>query len=492
MITILVYHKIILVSRCIFKFFDFFTSTRKAFLIDKMAAVGVKYTCKLLKRIIALNNKRTVAVLTLGCRVNQYESDYIVQTLTERGFEQVPFGTRADVTVVNTCTVTAESDRKSRQMIRRATSASPDGMVIVTGCYAETGTDTVRTIDGVTYVTGNAKKSVIPEMVDRLIAEVAPVVDVDDINTASFDMMSLTSPERTRSYIKIEDGCDNKCSYCIIPAARGKVRSKPLDAVVKESEALRRAGATEVILTGIETAAYGRDFGREAYYGSSLADVIDAVAAVGFERIGLGSLEPTVMNQSFTSRIREVPSLMPHFHLSVQSGSATVLRRMRRRYNREMLDRAIATLKEAIPDVTLSADIIVGFPGETEEEFRETLDFIRNTEFLHLHIFPYSIREGTEAATMKDQLPGPVKTERLKALSDAQAEIKKRLLEKYVADHSEAAVNVLVEKSENGVAFGHSEHFAEVSFSGDESLVGQIAEVLLTRTDGEVCFGNIK
>ncbi len=436
-------------------------------------------------------NKRhkTVSILTLGCRVNQYESDYIMQTLAEKGYETVPFGTQSDVTVVNTCTVTAESDRKSRQMIRRAVAASPEGKIIVTGCYAETGTDTIRTIEGITYITGNAKKSDIPDAIDKLLNGLDVESTIYEIDEAEFDPMMLTSPERTRSYIKIEDGCDNRCSYCIIPSARGKVRSKPLTDILTEAKSLYDAGCREVILTGIETAAYGRDFEREPYYGYSLAGVIEEVEAIGFRRIGLGSLEPTVMRGEFAERIAKSKSLMPHFHLSVQSGSTGVLNRMRRRYNGKMLEESVERLKMCVPDVTLSADIIVGFPGETDEEFLETVDFVKRTRFLHLHIFPYSIREGTEAAVMKDQITGPVKSDRLKKLSDIQADIKRELLEEYVKVHDSLPVSVLVEKVTDGVAEGHSEHFVEVKFSGDSVMVGKPYDVVLESSDGDVCFG---
>ncbi|MBR6807838.1 MAG: tRNA (N(6)-L-threonylcarbamoyladenosine(37)-C(2))-methylthiotransferase MtaB [Clostridia bacterium] len=438
-----------------------------------------------------MNTSKTASILTLGCRVNQYESDFITHSLSKKGYSIVPFGTPADVTVVNTCTVTAESDRKSRQMIRRAVSASPDAIVIVTGCYAETGTDTISSINGVTYVTGNAKKSSIPDIIDSLVAGSSVKVNVEDLNRAPFDSMMLPSPERIRSYIKIEDGCDNRCSYCIIPSARGKVRSRPYDEIVCEASSLYSAGALEVILTGIETASYGRDFEREAYYGESLAKVIRGVSEIGFPRIGLGSLEPTVMNDGFVSQISTISTLMPHFHISVQSGSSGVLRRMRRRYNSDMLRSSIARLKVAIPDVTLSADIITGFPGETEEEFRETLEFIKETRFLHLHIFPYSIRRGTEAATMSRQLSGDIKSERLHILSDAQKVIKRELLDLYVADHRDTPVKVLAETETDGVLHGHSEHFVEVSFEGKAELIGKICNVILTGYDGDVCFGKI-
>ncbi len=452
--------------------------------------VMIEYNYKLSQKVNALtNNKKTAAILTLGCRVNQYESDYISERLTEKGYDFVPFGTPADLTIVNTCTVTAESDRKSRQMIRRAVSASGGGVVVVTGCYAETGLEDVRKIDGVTYVTGNAAKSKIPEIAETLAVGGAPVVDVVDIDSAPFDKMILKTPQRTRSYIKIEDGCDNKCSYCIISSARGNVRSKPLGDIVAEATCLKRAGCREVILTGIETSAYGRDLGRDSYYGESLAEAIEAVADLGFERIGLGSLEPTVMNERFVERISKVKALMPHFHLSVQSGSTTVLNRMCRRYNADRLSRAIERLKAAIPEVTLSADVIVGFPGETEAEFEETLAFAKKHEFMHLHIFPYSIRRGTKAAVMSGQLQKDVKNERLRILSGAQDEIKASLLDRYVACHRETTVSVLVEKVEEGIAFGHSEHFLEVLFPTEDEAVGKIAKVTLVERRGETLFG---
>ena len=467
-----------------------------------------------------MNKKtKTAALSTLGCRVNQYESDAIADGLTGRGFVIVPFGTPADVTILNTCTVTGESDRKSRQLIRRAVAASPGCPVIVTGCYSETGKDDVLRIDGVTYIKGNAKKSDIPGIAERLVSEALSfidtdnvsraaetIVDVEDISASTYDRMTLTRASRARSYMKIEDGCDNRCAYCIIPAARGHVRSKERGDAVNEAKVLLSDGCREIILTGIEVASYGRDAGaeREEYMGASLASLIEDIAAVGFERISMGSLEPTVMSDKFVRRIAAIPSLLPHFHLSVQSGSSTVLARMRRRYNAAMLDECITRLKEAIPNVFLSADIITGFPGETEAEFAETVDFIRRTRFLHLHIFPYSERRGTEAAGMRDQIPVNLRNERLRILSAQQKKIKAELLREYVNAHRTSPVHVLVEEVKNGLVCGHSEHFVEVRFPVNtsetdtsaadisatvENVVGKIAEVILTDTDGESCTG---
>ncbi len=442
------------------------------------------------------DEKKTAALSTLGCRVNQYESDVIAEELARRGFDIVVFGRKADVTVINTCAVTGESARKSRQLIRRAIAASPGSPVIVTGCYSETEAEIVKGIDGVTYIKGNSKKSDIPDIAEQLIKQnkSETVIDIDDIFTSSFDDMTLSRSPRTRSYIKIEDGCDNRCSYCIIPRARGKVRSKKREDVINEVKGLLGRGCREIILTGIEVAAYGRDADREReeYMGEALAELIEEIAAHGCERISMGSLEPTVMSERFVCRIASVPFVLPHFHLSVQSGSSSVLARMRRRYNADMLEKNIARLKSAIPDVFLTADIIVGFPGETEKEFMETLEFIKRTKFFHLHIFPYSERKGTEAAVMKEKIPVNIRNERLRILSSEQDKIKANLLEEYVSAHLNAPVYALVEKVKDGTASGHSERFVDVEFSTDSDVSGKIAEVLLTGTDGKKCFGKVQ
>jgi len=419
--------------------------------------------------------------------VNQYEADCISEALLTAGLEKVPFGDTCDVAIVNTCTVTAESDRKSRQMIRRAVSSAKK--VIVTGCYAETGRESVSSIEGVDFITGNGKKSEVISAALLLAEGKSAIAEFPAVHSSPYDLMVNTVPQRTRSYVKIEDGCDSRCAYCIIPKARGRVRSKEASVIRSEAEALYRAGCREVILTGIETAAYGRDFSREPYYGHSLANVIESVAEVGFTRIGLGSLDPTVMNENFVRRISGTKALMPHFHLSVQSGCTAVLNRMRRRYNKDMLLENVKRLRDAIPDVTLSADVIVGFPGESEEEFLETLEFAEKVRFLHLHIFPYSVRKGTEAATMAGQLPQSVKSSRLRRLSEKQAEIKKELLTEYVKAHESDPVTLLAEEMKDRRLVGHSEHFVEVVFDGCEALVGKEVKVKLTHTDGELCYG---
>ncbi len=434
---------------------------------------------------------KTIGILTLGCRVNQYESDAIAEMLTAEGFLVVGSGEMADLVIVNTCTVTGESDRKSRQMIRRA--AADGAKVIVTGCYAQVSAAEACGIEGVVYVCGNGNKSGILSVVQKLAAGEPVAKDgVSDVMTAAYDPMQRHIPHRYRSFIKIEDGCENRCAYCIIPAARGKVRSRSQVEILAEAKALAERGSHEVILTGIETASYGMDFHGEerSKYGMALASLLHQVSGVpGVERISMGSLEPAVMSADFVSSLGQVRGLLPHFHLSIQSGSTTVLRRMRRRYTAEMALAAMERLRQAIPDVTFSADVIVGFPGETEEEVQETADFIRQARFLHLHLFPYSKRAGTEAAVMAGQIPEETKKARLRELEAIQKSLRLDMLQAYVEAHRIEPVYVLVEQQKNGIANGHSEHYVECDIPTDCDLTGKTVPVVLTETDGKICRG---
>lgn len=425
------------------------------------------------------------AFCTLGCRVNQYESDAIAASLDKDGFLIVPFGEEADITIVNTCTVTAESDRKSRQHIRRAVAANPGKPVIVTGCFAQVSPDAASAIDGVSAVIGNGNKAEIPALARRLIEGEAVQSRVDDISRAVYDDMVLLKPRRSRSYIKIQDGCENRCAYCIIPAARGKIRSKKPADVLTEAAALAKAGCREIILTGIETAAYGRDSGGAI----TLAGLMKQLSGVpGIERIGLGSLEPNLMRERFLSEIAPLKAVLPHFHISLQSGSSSVLKRMRRPYNAAQAMEFIRSVREYFPEAMLTADVIVGFPGETVEEFAETMAFCREAQLLHLHIFPYSVRRGTEAAEMPDQIPECVKKQRAADLAKQQVAVKASLLKRYVDDHRKDPVYVLIEEEKKGCLVGHSEHYVEIRLSANAGQIGQIVPVTLSATDGDVCF----
>lgn len=428
-----------------------------------------------------------VSFYTLGCRANQYESDAIAEELERRGFLVVPFGEAADVCVINTCSVTGESDRKSRQIVRRALARSYAANVIVTGCSAQIFTDEMKKIAGELVVVGNAEKKNIPDAAVKLVNGETVPLGVSDIGLAPYDGMTISHSRRARAFVKIEDGCENRCAYCIIPRGRGKVRSKSEEDVLREVASITKS-CPEIILTGIETASYGIDRGeRDAL--EKLLVKVDATD--GVERLTLGSLDPNILTDGFLKTASSLPSFLPHLHISVQSGSSSVLKRMRRKYNADQAMEKLLRAKELIPGVMFSADIIVGFPGETEEEFSETVDFIKKIGFMHLHIFPYSRRKGTEASEMPCQLPQEIKYARAKTLADIQAEIKKNILEKYVEEYRYGGDGVLFEQMKDGVNVGHSRHYIEVRIPCGDDLSDKVVPVELTGTDGEICFGKL-
>ena len=417
----------------------------------------------------------TVAILTLGCKVNQYESEAIAEAFAKEGFCVCPPERPCDVYVLNTCTVTAESDRKAGQLIRRVHAQNEQALILVTGCFSQAAPEAVAALPFVDYVCGNTEKLSVVRVACELLQKGrgdAPLLAIDDVQAADFEPMCITRFDRTRAYVKIEDGCENRCSYCAIPGARGRVRSKPLADVVREVEGLVRGGCREVVLTGIETASYGRDLD-----GTTLVDLLEAVDRIeGLERVRLGSLEPTVMKPDFVERIAKLRTLTPHFHLSMQSGSARVLAAMKRRYNPVQAMEGIRRLRAAIPDVELTTDFIVGFPGESEEDFAATMAFAREAEFLQMHVFTYSKRPGTLAATMKEQLPKAVKKARSAALIALGNELRdKRLARALLTPLRE----VLFETFENGVAVGHTKEFFEVAMESDRPLHGEVCRVIL-------------
>ena len=427
----------------------------------------------------------TAGIYTLGCKVNQYESEAIAELLAAEGIKILPPTAICDAYVINTCTVTAESDRKGRQFIRRAIGKNPNAVIVVTGCLAQTAPDALAAIPGVDAVVGNTEKTEAARLVLSLLREGKPertYVSVGDVNTAPFEPMTISSFDRTRAYVKIEDGCENRCTYCIIPNARGSVRSKRPCLVVDEVRRLTEGGCAEVVLTGIETASYGRDL-----TGTDLASLLTQVDAIeGIGRVRLGSLDPSLIKPAFVEKIASLPSLAHHFHLSLQSGSSTVLARMKRKYNAEQAMNAIRLLREALPRVQFTTDVIVGFPGETEEEFEQTIAFVKEARFLTVHIFPYSKRKGTPAALMGEQIPEEVKRNRLHRLEAVVAEGRAALLREAVASTPNTAV--LFETHRDGVAYGHTAEFLEVAMPSPLPLAGQTRRVRLTGTDGSICF----
>lgn len=432
------------------------------------------------------HSERTVGIYTLGCKVNQYESEAIAEGLVSRGFSVVPFSQICDAYIINTCTVTAESDRKARQLIRRAIKTNPAAFIIVTGCMAEVFSDKLSKIEGIDYICGNGHKLQVIEALENLFAQNrkndSPKIAISPLD--EFEAMQITRFDRTRAYIKIEDGCENRCTYCIIPEARGKVRSKAPEDVLREVRELTAGGCREIVLTGIETASYGRDF-ENGYRLADLLEDVDAIPNIG--RVRLGSLDPSLMKPDFVNRIAKIKSLTPHFHLSMQSGSDKILALMKRKYNSRMALEGIERLRAAMPGVQFTTDIIVGFPGETEEDFALTVDFARKAKFLMIHVFPYSERRGTVAATLPHRVPEEIRHRRVRELSAAQAEIQKEILNSY----TDTAMEVLFETYANGMMTGHTDTFVEVSCPVPHSLQSQLRTVYITGNDGKKCTGNL-
>lgn len=366
--------------------------------------------------------KRTAALHNLGCKVNAYETEAMQQMLEEAGYEIVDFSQPADVYVINTCSVTNMADRKSRQMIHRARKQNPDAAVVAAGCYVQTAGEEIKQDLSIDLLIGNNKKTELLPMLEQFFAEHTHTVDVIDINdgVSDYEEMHLTrTGEHTRAFLKVQDGCNQFCSYCIIPYARGRVRSRDPQSVYEETRTLAQNGYHEIVLTGIHLSSYGvgESFG--------LLELIRMVHDIpGIERIRLGSLEPRIITEEFVARLRALPKVCPHFHLSLQSGCDATLQRMNRKYTTEEYAHSCGLLRRAYGHPAITTDVIVGFPGETEEEFAQTEQFLQQIRFYEMHVFQYSKRHGTRAERMPDQVPEPIKKERsarLLALEAAQS-----------------------------------------------------------------------
>lgn len=430
--------------------------------------------------------EKTVALATLGCKVNQYESEAIAETLQARGWEIKSINEPCTAYIINTCTVTAESDRKARQTIRRAMGKNPFAYVLVTGCYSQTSPEAAAGISGVDYICGSSNKLTVADKLDQLYARgeknATPEICVPSLDGASFESMSIKKFDRTRAYVKIQDGCESHCTYCTIPAARGPIRSKPMSDVIAEVEELVRGGCREVVLTGIETGCYGRDLEEDVDLAELLCRV-DRISGIG--RVRLGSLDPSMIKPHFVDKIKSLRSLAPHFHLSMQSGSSAILAKMRRKYNSEQAMRAVELLREAFPTLQLTTDIIVGFPGETQEDFLDSCRLVESARFLMVHVFPYSKRRGTPAAAMKEQIDGNIKHERVLLLSQKAADIRSEILDSLMGK----TVEVLFESHSSGFAYGHTPEFVEVKMRSDVTLHATTRKVKLISHDGLVCLG---
>ena len=406
-----------------------------------------------------------VGFYTLGCKVSQYETEAIAEQFEKCGFVVSKFSDKCHVYVINTCTVTAESDRKCRQIIRRAKRNNPEGIVIALGCYSQRSPEEVAKIEGVDCILGSANKLSAVECAKRILAgkEAFPVgrVGVTDINKEPFEKMNITKGERTRVYVKIEDGCQSRCTYCAIPSARGRVRSKAREDVISEVEALSKSGIREIVLTGIETGSYGADF-EDGY---SLADLLEELDSRGSAyRIRLGSLAPELVGESFAKRVSSLRSLAPHFHISVQSGSDKVLRDMKRRYTSSMALENIKRLKALIPCANFTTDLMVGFPGESEDDFERTKDFLIEARFLDCHVFAYSKRKNTPAAEFENQIPEDIKRKRSEELIALAASVRDDLLSETV--NLGAPLSAILETRKGDRWYGHTDSFVQVAVDG--------------------------
>ncbi len=428
----------------------------------------------------------TVGLYTLGCKVSLYETEAVAERFEQAGFTVLPFDEPCDVYVINTCTVTAESDAKSRKYIRRAIRKNPSAVVIVIGCYSQRAPTEVAAIEGVSAVIGTADKLSVVEVALRLISERegVPLLLSGSLEGAIFEPMCITRAPRTRAYVKIEDGCECRCTYCAISAARGPVRSKLPEQVIAEVEGLAAAGTREVVLTGIETGSYGADFDN----GYGLADLIcELDRRHSCERIRLGSMAPELLSERFISRVAGLSILVPHFHVSMQSGADAVLRRMKRRYNRAMALENLRRIREAMPEVMFTADLMVGFPGETDEDFADTVAFVREARLLDAHVFAYSRREGTPAADYPDQIPDKIKQERSHRLIEEVSRVRDEVLRCVLS--AGKALPTVVESVEGEWLTGHSDSYIEVRIPAGSAQKGELISVVPLEAKNGIIYG---
>lgn len=427
-----------------------------------------------------------VAFATLGCRVNSYEAEAMTEKFIKEGYEVVDFDEFADVYVVNTCTVTNMGDKKSRQHINRAKKKNPNAVVAVVGCYSQTSPGEVASIEGVDVVLGTRNKGKVVYYVNKAMNEKKQIVEVNDVlRDKVFEELNISEyQDKTRAFLKIQDGCNRFCSYCLIPYARGAVCSKNPKTVIKEVNELASNGFKEIILSGIHIASYGSDLEG----GWDLVAILEEINKIeGIERIRIGSIDPTFFDNGTIERLTNLKKLCPHFHLSLQSGCDATLKRMNRRYTALEYKTILSQLREKIKDVSITTDVIVGFPGESEEEFNETYDFLKEIELSKIHIFKYSPRKGTKAAEMKDDVHGTVKDKRSKMLQELDEKNEANFIDKFINKELEVLFEEKVSGSE--VLYeGYTTNYIKVVCESNENICGKILRVKLK--DNKIKFAN--
>lgn len=434
---------------------------------------------------------KSVALHNLGCKVNGYEMDVMQQMLQEKGYQIVPFDEQADIYIINTCTVTNIADRKSRQMLHRAKKQNPKAVVVAVGCYVQAGKEEALKDDSIDLAIGNNRKKDLVSIIEEFLKqrECAGGTDktlhgtsvIDIGKAAEYESMMLQrTAEHTRAFIKIQDGCNQFCSYCIIPYARGRVRSRRQEEILKEINFLAENGYKEVVLTGIHISSYGLDFEDDSSNNSLLTLIGKIQEIQGIERIRLGSLEPRIITPEFAKALSGMSKVCPHFHLSLQSGSNSVLKRMNRKYTSEEYYDRVCTLRRYFDDPAITTDVIVGFPGETEEEFQETKDFLAKVQFYEMHIFKYSVRKGTAAAKMESQVPEQIKTARSNELIRLEQELSLKYRQARL--HKETEILFEEEKVIEGERWqiGHSREYIKAACKAAESYSGKLRKGELT------------
>lgn len=412
---------------------------------------------------------RTAALHNLGCKVNSYETEAMQQLLEEAGYQIVPFHEKADVYLINTCSVTNMADRKSRQMLHRARKQNPDAVVVAAGCYVQSASEELKKDLAVDVIIGNNKKQDLVEILEEYFREKHQVHVIDIGNTQEYEELKISRiADHTRAFLKVQDGCNQFCSYCIIPFARGRVRSRKMEDVLNEINELAKSGYKEVVLTGIHLSSYGVDTGE------TLLSLIEHVHEIeGIERIRLGSLEPRIVTEDFAKRLSELTKICPHFHLSLQSGCDSVLKRMNRRYDTAEYEAGCDLLRKYFTHPAITTDVIVGFPGETEEEFKITEEYLKKIHFYEMHIFKYSVREGTKAAVMPDQVSEQKKTERSNILLSLEKKMSEEFRNYYVGKEKTALLEEELVVDGKTYFTGYTKEYVKVAFETEENMTNQ-------------------
>lgn len=425
-----------------------------------------------------------IAFFTLGCKVNQYESQEMICRLKSKGYMVVDTKEEADIYVVNSCTVTAESSRKTRQSLRKFRNEHPDAVIVLTGCYTQAFSEETSAFEEADIILGNKTNCLLEEKLEEFFAEKQRCIQIEaHKKDDGYNGGIITDFEgHTRAFVKIQDGCNRYCTYCIIPKARGFSRSKPIDDIKKEVALLAKEGYKEIVFVGINLSSYGMDIGL------NICDALQtAQDTKGIERIRLGSLEPDHITDKVIERLATMDKFCPQFHLSLQSGCDKTLKRMNRHYTKAEYLTLCSKLKATFPDISLTTDIIAGFPGETEEDFNESVEFAKQVDFMKVHIFPFSAREGTPAAKYPDKVSHAEKTQRCAFLQKECDRIRDEFLSRYIGK----TVDVLFETPKGNTQSGYTANYIHTSVSSATPLIGQIKKVKITSADGDTCFGEL-